>query len=432
MAPHSLLTERLYEQVLLEPALAGADRLLVVSGYATPAMASRLLTDLGDRVDHAVAVELVVGMVGYEGITLQDHDGFLTLQESPPAGEITVSYTVDHRSVHTKLFVWMTGDLPTVAFAGSSNFTQNGFLIGKRRTHHSEVLAEVDARDALAEFKRVEAESLRADYPTVDEEVSIGVRRPNGIVSVAASDDTDSSLELVGLDYVVLPLVAQVSSAAGTLRGHPHLQWGLNWGQRDSRDRNQAVIPIPSRVWAQDPEFFPRGTSGARPQFLVTTDDGKSIFFVVAEQGDKALHSVPSNSLVGEYFRNRLGIASRAQVTLDHLIAGGSRFVRIYRTEDEGYYLEYSPEADVEGEALYNMGPLGGGEARDASPVEAQLEALTEIGASPPSPPTESELERAALKAQVDELMLRYEGGKIDRDTYLAKMSELTNSSHGG
>lgn len=421
MAPQSLLTERLYEQVLLEPASAGADRLLVVSGYATPAMASRLLTDLGARVGHSVAIDLIVGMVGYEGITIQDHDGFLTLQASPPAGRITVSYTVDHRSVHTKLFVWMSGGTPVAAFAGSANFTQNGFLIGKRRTHHSELLTAVDPAAALAEFERVEGESLRADYPTVEEEVAIGVRRSNVIVSVAASDDVDASPDLAGMDYVVLPLVAQNSSAKGTVRGHPHLQWGLNWGQRGNRDRNQAVIPVPSRVWEQNPDFFPKGTAGDRPQFLVTTDDGKSIFFVVAEQGNKALHSVPSNSLVGEYFRSRLGVASRAPVALNDLIAGGSRFVRIYRTEDEGYFLEYSPEADAEGEELYDMGPIDGGTTHLETSMGVGQGSLTDGREARRVGPLES-----ALRRQIDELMRRYGDGEIDQDAYLEGMAELT------
>lgn len=353
MGTPSFHTADLYS-ALLNPAVAGADRLLVISGYATPAMASRLLTDVHGLVGHTVAVELVVGMVGYEGITKQDHDGFLTLQSSPPAGSITVAYTIKHRSVHTKLYVWMRGVKPVAAFAGSSNFTQNGFLIGKRKSYHAELLAEVSPTEAHAEYTRIESESLRADHPDVESEVSIGVRRSNVIVSVAATDEDDTDPDLAGVASVILPLVAQ-TNVQQTVRGEPHKQWGLNWGQRKGRQKNQAVIPVPSWVWTQDPDFFPRGTAGDRPQFLVTTDDGKSLFFVVAEQGDKALHSVPSNSLVGEYFRNRLGVPSGREVTIDDLVANGSRFVKIYRTEDESYYLEYSPEVDAEGAAVYNM-----------------------------------------------------------------------------
>lgn len=349
-----LITTNLYETALLDPIGEGADRLLVVSGYATPAMASRMLTDAKDTAKRNVDITLVVGMVGFEGITKQDHDGFLALQQEPPSGSLTVSYTTNHRSVHTKLYVWMKDGKPLRAYAGSSNFTQNGFLIGKRRTLHSEVLAEVDAEFALTEFLRVEGDSLRADHPDVETEVNIGVRRSSTIQSVAATDDPDTTPDLTGVDYVVLPLVAQVS-VKDTKRGEPHKQWGLNWGQRPGRAKNQAVIPVPSRVWDYDPNFFPRGEAGNRPQFLVTTDDGKSLFFTVAEAGDKALHSVPSNSLVGEYFRNRLGVASEAEVVLDDLLRNGSRFVRVYRTEDEGYYLEYSPEADAEGAVIYNL-----------------------------------------------------------------------------
>lgn len=351
-----LYTTDLYQVALLNPAVAGADRLLVVSGYATPAMASRLLTDLHGLVKNSVSIELVVGMVGYEGITKQDHDGFLALQSSPPAGSITVAYTVEHRSVHTKLYVWMTGETPVAAFVGSSNFTQNGFLVGKRKSYHSELLTEVSPVDAHAEFFRIESASLRADHPDVEAEVSIGVRRSNSIVSVANSDEDDSTPQLEGVEYLILPLVAlRDSKKTDTVRGEPPTAWGLNWGQRKDRPKNEATILVPKKAWDKNPDFFPRGTAGNRPQFLVTTDDGKSLFFVIAEQGDKALHSVPSNSLLGEYFRNRLGVPSGARVTIDDLVRNGSRFVKIFRTEDESYYMEYSPEADVEGAALYGL-----------------------------------------------------------------------------
>ena len=162
---------------------------------------------------------------------------------------------------------------------------------------------------------------------------------------------------LDALDYVILPLVAQRASATGTVRGEPHKQWGLNWGQRPSRkEKNEAVIPVPELVWNSRPDFFPRGTVGDRPQFHVATDDGDSLFMCVAADNDKELHSVPSNAQVGRYFRNRLGVASGAEVTLRHLLRGGSRFVKMYRTADESYYMEYSPTADAEGARIYGLG----------------------------------------------------------------------------
>lgn len=310
--------------------------------------------DIHSQVSHAVSVELIVGMVGKEGVSLQDHDAYVSLQEEPPACNVKVSYTTGGRSVHTKLYVWSRDGVPIRAFAGSSNFTQNGFLIGWRRDLHSELLSDVTPHAALEEYRRIETDTLLVDHPEVRNEVRVWVRAPEPAWPVAVNDEVDNPTELAGVSYVVLPLVA-LRSSQYTVRGHPHRKWGLNWGQRDERARNQAVIHLPAQVRRATPEFFPRGTPGDRPQFLVSTDDNKSLFMVVAEQGDKALHSIPSNSLLGEYFRNRLGVASEAEIVLADLERAGSRFVKIYRTAEESYHLEYSPEVEVEGAVLYGL-----------------------------------------------------------------------------
>lgn len=37
------------------------------------------------------------------------------------------SYVYDSAPVHAKVYVWLKGDEPVVAFAGSANFTQSAF-----------------------------------------------------------------------------------------------------------------------------------------------------------------------------------------------------------------------------------------------------------------------------------------------------------------
>jgi hypothetical protein len=41
----------------------------------------------------------------------------------------------------------------------------------------------------------------------------------------------------------------------------------------------------------------------------------------------------------------------------------------------------------------------------------------------------EAKMDRAELKAQIDELMRQYDAGEIDRETYSQKMMELTTSA---
>lgn len=356
MTSTTLFVTDLYNRALIQPAMQGANRLMIVSGYATPAMASRLLTDLNSQVDHPIDIALVIGMTGKEGLSLQDHKGFIELQTVDKNSSIKVSYTTNDRSIHTKLYVWLNDETPVCAFAGSSNFTQNGFLIGWRKQRHGELLVFANPHEAFSEYLRIESESLDSLHPDIDEEVVIRTRQASPVWSVATTDEVSPSIELEGLESVLLPLVALTNNTStGTVRGEPHKLWGLNWGQRNGREKNQAVIPIPKRVWALNSEFFPRGKPFDRPQFLLTTDDNKSLFMVVAEDGDKALHSVPNNSLVGEYFRHRLGVPFGEPIRLDDLKRGGSRFVKIYRTEDESYYLAYTPEVEIEGSEFYRL-----------------------------------------------------------------------------
>ena len=69
---------------------------------------------------------------------------------------------------------------------------------------------------------------------------------------------------------------------------------GLNWGQRDGREPNQAYIPLPASVARSG--FFPLN----RRQFSVLTDDG--IQLIQAEDAYYAFHAIPGLRIL---LRNR-------------------------------------------------------------------------------------------------------------------------------
>ena len=68
---------------------------------------------------------------------------------------------------------------------------------------------------------------------------------------------------------------------------------------------------------------------------------------VVSQDGNKTLESPQCNHLIGEYFRNRLGVANGAPVTDHDLARFGSRLVNFYETDDEIYFMEYSPRTEL-------------------------------------------------------------------------------------
>ncbi len=115
-----------------------------------------------------------------------------------------------------------------------------------------------------------------------------------------------------------------------------HEKSGLNWGQRKGRDGNQAYIPIPQKIVKR--KFFPEKAH----HFTVTTDDGHYFVMTVAQDGDKALHTPQNNSLIGEYFRNRLGVLDKAKVELADLERYGRKYVKFTKLDEDDYFMDFS------------------------------------------------------------------------------------------
>jgi hypothetical protein len=317
-------------------------------------MCTRLLLAARER-GRQIAIRLVVGMTGYEGVTLDTHEGFLSVQDAPPegSGRLSVQYVTGGVSVHSKLFLWMKDGTPLGAWMGSANFTQNGFGIGSRGNRHHEIMIPVAVESALTYFVEVESQSISIEHPEVENEIAIHSRALPTSISIASSDGAQEPDE-IERESVVLPLVA-LRASAETRRGEVHRRSGLNWGQRPeyNREPNQAYIPVPAQVRRM--EFFPpKGVV-----FRVSTTDYKQFLMTVAQENSKALETPQSNTLIGEYFRMRLGVANGAPVGPIDLANFGSRFVVFYRVDDGDeeptYIMDYSPEHDARGAEFYGL-----------------------------------------------------------------------------
>jgi hypothetical protein len=202
-----------------------------------------------------------------------------------------------------------------------------GFGLSRISTSHHEVLVEIDAESALNYVLDSASNSIGylnpdlADYLTITQEMpGSGMAKPRPI------GDVDSA------NSVVLPLVQLTGSV-----GQVHSKSGLNWGQREGRNPDQAYIPIPSSV--RKKEFFPpRGE-----HFQLITDDGESFIATVAQDGDKALETPHDNSLLGKYFRKKLGLVSGVFVETNDLERFGSTGVIVEFVGDDLYRLIFSP-----------------------------------------------------------------------------------------
>lgn len=77
------------------------------------------------------------------------------------------------------------------------------------------------------------------------------------------------------------------------------------------------------------------------PMFKVITRDFGSFYMRMAQQENKALQSVESNAILGEWIRNRAGVPSGGYVTKQMLENYGKTYVTFRKYADEVYLLDF-------------------------------------------------------------------------------------------
>lgn len=312
-----LLTSRLYNPVLITPATEGADTLRIVSGFASPAMALRHLHDL-QNIKHSINIQLVFGMAKHNGIEVATHKSFMDIQGR--FFNFSCHYSYEEIPIHAKVYTWCKGDDPILCYTGSANYTQNGF----KRSLQREVMTKTSAVDGLQFFYDSYGKAINCtDDPFVKEHIPL-----------FKSDKTHQK-ERSGLPEVELSLLNSRTKQTHNEGG------GLNWGHRGDRNRNEAYIPVPSRI-AQT-TFFPE-----KDQYftVLTADDDFSFIARIAQANRKAIHSSDNNSIIGKYFRDRLGLDSGQYITRQHLEDYGRTSVKFMRIDDETYVMDFSPHRD--------------------------------------------------------------------------------------
>lgn len=303
-----MIADDIYQEILVKPVSAGATELLIVSGYATASMAHRHLNEPAIK-EAETKVQLIYGMASADGVSLVDDAMFAQLEGS---GGFKCHYRIDRPAVHSKVYVWMADDAPISAFVGSANYTQRGFLGGNQQ---EEAMAEADPEKAFAYFQAVLSGAMEISHEDIDDHV---------VLFSPEQQESDAD------DCVTLSLV--------TRRGIVAARSGLNWGQRpeEGRNRNQAYLRIPSEI-ARMGFFPPRST-----RFTVLTDDGVSFIAVTAQDGDKAIHTPDGNHILGEYFRNRLGVDPGGPVNRGDLDNYGRTDVRFCKLDEETFFMDFS------------------------------------------------------------------------------------------
>lgn len=354
-----VIQRALFDRVLIDPlnTSCAPDSLHIVSGYATYAMASHHMLEIQNEHKN-LAIDLVVGMAGIEGVRKADHLGFLSLQtkkEFDFKGSFDCSYVKRPMSIHSKVYVWCKGAMPVKAFIGSANYSENGF----NQKSRIETVAECDPESAFKFF--CEAKKLSVDCQGVNREVDFP-EKLRGIEIPKAHDpvvmiETDPASPYKGCLKIIVSLLIEKGSKKGTVGEGSRLNWGVmsdgtpRRNKKDdatsaSRDPNQAYIALPTPI--QKSGFFPeynRFAKGRNEQsrFTILTDDGRT-FSCVRTSGDygKEIETPQDNSELGRYFRERLGLPSGAFITPQDLKRYGRYDVAFYKLDDETYVMDFS------------------------------------------------------------------------------------------
>ncbi len=329
----------LREKILFEPISHGADKLRIITGYSAHTMVSWHITEIAKRFDRAVNIDLTVGMCIRDRLFRPIHEGFKSIMKNGYGdckSKLTCKYITEGSPVHTKIYLWEKDEKPFRAFTGSANYTQPAFF-----GRHRESMCECDSEEAAEYLDSLEEDSTYCTHADIEDKIII-TEKPQRLITLGTENDHDRlssiSVQGLGVKEVRLPLII----VRGKRKGEVHVHSGINWGQREGREPNQAYIPVPSDI--RNSDFFP----DIGIHFSVTTDDGKILILSRGQHKGKGMSTPQNNSLLGEYLRNRLGLANGVFVSKEDFERYGRSDVTFYKLDDEQYFMDFSrPEGET-------------------------------------------------------------------------------------
>lgn len=317
------LITNLEESVFKTPYEQGYRKMRILSGYASSAFLYHILD-----VYPEIEIDLIIGMSKIDGIRRWDHERYLQIIHDNP--RINIYYRTSHPPIHTKIYHWYSEGLfqDSITFVGSANFSWGGFR------DNSELLVEANLPNIEEVFDVLDC--LSCTDPSVEQRIrfhSVHIRRSirtDSIITFQPNGLGGRTTNLDRLPYVDLPVLLNNDTAI-------HERSGLNWGQREGREPNQAYLPVSSRIHARDPEFFPP----LEHEFTLITDDMQQLMCVMAQANRKAIHTHENNSIMGMYFRERLGIPFGTRVDVQTVLDYGRTSVRIFKIDSETYFMDF-------------------------------------------------------------------------------------------
>lgn len=328
---NSLITSDLFSKILVEPS-EQANHLYIVSGYSSSAMAFHHAEKLR-YMNKNVFIHLIIGMTGKDGISKANHEMFKKFMEEDLHGRFECSYLINSTPVHSKVYAWVKDSTPIMGFAGSANYSQQAFVIKNQR----EIITACESDDAYNYYQNLISDTVFCTHQDAEEIISLYhndyyQRNINSNQFSIENESIEKQSDYFGLRHVKASLIDKNGGI-----------YCLNWGHRKNgtkRNLNQAYIQLQPHIYKSD--FFPLN----QVHFTILTDDGKPLVCTRAQKSKTmqgcAIETPHNNSLLGQYFRHRLGLENGAYITKDNLIKYGRTDIDFYKIDEENYYMDFS------------------------------------------------------------------------------------------
>lgn len=307
-----MIIEDLYSRVLIDPIKDGANELFAISGYASATFANRHLAS-----ENNFKLNLIIGMPSKR----IDHSGYLNLYEE--FGERFNGFYIEERPpVHCKVYGWFNSMESCVGFSGSANYSQPGFF----ENYQLNQLTEEKSDSIKSLYKKLLPKCISIkDFEFGD---------LNSIISSTERLKIKSSVDPGKIFWEIPNIRVRISFLSK--KGILPIKSGINWGQRKGRNPDEAYLSI--KVDATKKGFLPERNE----TFTLLTDDNYTMDCKVVSDGRKGINSTNNNSLLGIYFRNRMGIPLGNLVEIKDLEKYGRTDFTIEKINDETFLLDFS------------------------------------------------------------------------------------------
>lgn len=323
----AFFTVNLYENVIEKYSKASKE-LNIISGYGSARFLEKVLKDFPEQ-----SIILYLGMTP-QGISQKNHEGYIRIMKEYRE-RVKVYYQIVKPATHIKLYSWHYANGRKRSFAGSANFTENGFI------QYHEMLSEVSesvcqlfveqeklsllcSDDRITDFIEIyPEESLSCDensgeIPNVKTESDKKVlHKIDNIVSYLENEDSNYQKKMLLKRYFIKNQFTVYDDSIFTI---PVLnigksRWGVNAWQRGG-------IPfLQERKGRLISNFL-----DVDSQYTFVTDDGVELHGQINSRRPERLVFEEN---IYKYFSTRLEIEEGQPISIDDLKRYGRQYVHI-------------------------------------------------------------------------------------------------------